>query len=65
MGHQRKRYRKQITNADINNLNDCYENEWESFIEDAKKKGFNDKQISENPIVLLHLFYLWIGKSHY
>ena len=56
---------KKITNADINNLNDVYENEWEAFLRDAKKKGYTDKQLSNNPIVLLHLFYLWVGQSKY
>lgn len=61
----RRIIQRTITNADINNLNDVYENEWEAFLRDAKKKGFNDRQLSENPIVLLHLFYLWVGKSKY
>ncbi len=60
-----RRYKRIITNADINNLEDVYENEWEAFLRDAKKKGYSDKQLSENPIVLLHLFYLWVGQSKF
>ena len=57
--------KKKITATEIDNLNIVYENEWIEFIKDANKKGFTDEQLSENPIVLLHLFYLWIGRSKY
>jgi hypothetical protein len=57
--------KKKITATEIDNLNIVYENEWIEFIKDANKKGFTDEQLSENPIALLHLFYLWIGRSKY
>jgi hypothetical protein len=53
-----------ITSKDIYELNAIYENEWVEFIRDANKKGFSDEQISENPMVLLHLFYLWLEHSY-
>ena len=51
--------------AEVENLIMCYEREWNSFLHSAKRKGFSNEQISENPVILLHLFYLWIQKKRF